>query len=1345
MRSWKRNRSWLVGGLMLPSLLVVLIGVAAVTNSRSQAQQGIVKEPKISLRANGQGWPRLTFQDAASDVDLATVSDPMCQSSLAQFSSEVAALPRDTVVDAVPESFGRGDFNEDGIADLLVVGSGHLSIQFGLRTGAFCRAISFDLGISAPIGPAVDDFNLDGHLDVALASANAKTGSLLVGNGRGGFDAIKSFETGKNVRALLGGDFNRDGRADLAVVAASPARVGILEGRGQDGFASPEVSSLATINGEPIAARAFDMDRNGALDLAVAYGGDAHGVAVMFGSREQGFGEPVVLALPEGTSPADLAVADFNFDQQADVAVTGGENVYVFLGQSGQKFSNSAVISVGGAATTLAVGQFDNDGHPDLAVSLTSSNTVAILLGDGRGSFEPPVDLDVDSEPVALMSDRLNRDALSDLVIGKRRGGGTVTALTGPNPIVVNTTADNLTVDNNTTLREAILAAEITPGPDVITFNIPASQAVDGIYTIRVDGSLGGLPALRDGGTTINGASQPGFNFTPIVVLNGANAGLVDGLVLNSSLNVVAGLVINGFQGSGVKIIVDPPESTTTTGNIVRGCYIGTDATGKTAVGNGLFGVLITRNRTQANLIGGTATADRNVISGNKANGVELNFPTFDNIIAGNYIGTTADGISPLPNGGTGVFISGARDNIVGGKEAGAGNLISGNLGSGVEIIGVSGNQVLGNLIGTDFLGTKAVPNATDGVSISGEARNNTIGGLTVSSRNVISGNAHNGIKFTLAIANQVIGNSIGTNITGANPLANGSSGILITFGSQNNIIGGAEPGGNVIAGNTGDGITIAGGAVNTLVLGNYIGTTDRAGSTQLPNGGHGVNITGASNNNIGSGNTIAYNNQAGVVVLNSESASSQGNRIACNSIFANRGLGIDLNGDGVTPNDSRDTDSGPNRLMNYPVITGVSDMGGGSSRITGRLDTVNPSVVEITVYIADADPSGFGEGRTCLAEGVRPRLDGTFDTTVVGVPAGAKFTLTATDDGGNTSEFSGAAPPVDTTGPNVRVITPNGGETVIAGSILPIAWEASDPSGIVSQELRLSIDGGATCAVAIARVAGDVRAFNWLVPESLTTLTARICVTAVDFFDNPTTDQSDRNFAIIPPDREGPAVRVIRPNGGETVASGQTTQIVWEAFDNVGVASCDLFYSIDSGATFNAIVLRLPGDVRTYDWAVPAGITSTRGRVRVLCRDAAGNTGQDNSDFDFAFDSQSPVIGDLGLFDAIFGIAPLPGATAFLNRQTMLIIWRASDDVAISSFKIELSRDGGRTYEPLRDGSGNVVGDNLPGTAREFRWLIPVGYSINDGRIRVTATDRVGRIGQVVSHRIFILNSTGP
>ena len=83
----------------------------------------------------------------------------------------------------------------------------------------------------------------------------------------------------------------------------------------------------------------------------------------------------------------------------------------------------------------------------------------------------------------------------------------------------------------------------------------------------------------------------------------------------------------------------------------------------------------------------------------------------------------------------------------------------------------------------------------------------------------------------------------------------------------------------------------------------------------------------------------------------------------------------------------------------------------------------------------------------------------------------------------------------------------------------------------------------------------------------------------------------------------------MIQPNGGETVASGGTTQIVWEAFDNVGVASCDLFYSIDGGANFNAIVLRLAGDVRTYNWAVPAGITSTRGRVRVLCRDAAGNS----------------------------------------------------------------------------------------------------------------------------------------
>src|SRR5262249_30864770 len=140
----------------------------------------------------------------------------------------------------------------------------------------------------------------------------------------------------------------------------------------------------------------------------------------------------------------------------------------------------------------------------------------------------------------------------------------------------------------------------------------------------------------------------------------------------------------------------------------------------------------------------------------------------------------------------------------------------------------------------------------------------------------------------------------------------------------------------NVISGNSGSGIELTGaGTSQNTVAGNYIGT-DALGSAALGNGQAGVEIDqGASSNLVGGlglGNTIAHNAGAGVVVLGS---ASTGNQIRANSIYANSALGIDLGGDGVTPNDPGDTDTGPNNLQNYPVIDVARH--GSNTRVLGH------------------------------------------------------------------------------------------------------------------------------------------------------------------------------------------------------------------------------------------------------------------------------------------------------------------------------------------------------------------------------------------------------------------------
>jgi CSLREA domain-containing protein len=1199
--------------------------------------------------------------------------------------------------------------------------------------------MALDLGSGEPVGVFVEDVTQDGLADIVIAFADPSRIVLLVGNGRGGVADHKEFAVEGVIRAMAVGDVTGDGRGDLVLALASPLRLLLLAGRGEGRFES--AGSLLVPGTAPIALRTADCDRDGRADVVFAF---SQGIAWARATSE-GFLEPRILSVE--MLPTDLVVEDMDGDGRADVVVSESTGaVRLFLGMANGRFVSRGSWFVGGPAAALATGHFDADGYRDVVVARADGNRLVLLMGTRAGGFEEMFEMEVEDPVAAILTARINRDALDDLLLGERRSGGWLLAVTEAQRIVVTTTADTIREDGRVSLREAILAANGMPPnrdvtgqrgvPEVIAFQIPESERRDGVFTIEVDGALGPLPRLTDGGTTLDGTTQPGWNGRPIIVLSGRRAGLADGVVITSSLNVIAGLVISEFEGNGVKIIVDPPESGTATGNIVRGCYIGTDPTGQRSAGNGLYGVVITRNRTQANLIGGTSPLDRNVISGNRSNGIELDFPTFGNLILGNYIGTTADGVRALPNGGAGVFISGARDNVVGGREVGAGNVIAGNSGSGVQIVGVFGNRVQGNWIGIDATGTRALPNGGDGVALVGGAQGTLVGGEGTA-RNVISGNAQNGIRVADAFSNRIAGNIIGLDPTGTRALPNGASGILVTAGARENLIGGLDPSsGNIIAGNSGDGITVARGASNTQILGNLIGTTDREGTRRFPNGGAGIALFGAQKTSIGgeAANTIAYNVGAGVLIADDQDVSSRGNRIGCNAFFENGGLGIDLAGDGVTPNDEGDADEGPNALMNFPVVREMVEVPGGVL-LRGRIDTVNPAAARIDVYVAEPDPTGFGEGRRCVAHGIAPHSDGTFEVWLAGLSLRDPVTLVATDEAGNTSEFSRVAPPADATPPQVRVLSPNGGEFIVAGTLVPIAWESSDNVGIFLHEVALSLDSGRTCSIVLGRVSGDKRSFVWDVPEGLLSSTARICVTARDFSDNAATDTSDGDFQIGRSDREEPSVRVLRPNGGEVARAGEPFEIAWEASDNVGLSGCDLAVSTDGGASFTPLATRLPADVRSFSWAIPEGLSTQRGRVLVRCRDLAGNVGEDRSDADFAIDGAPPTIGSVIVFD-VGG-----PSRAFVARRPLTIAWEASDDVGIARHRIEFSRDDGLTFEPLRDAAGNIVGDNIPGEARQFTWVVPGTVSTRAGRFRVTAIDRAGRQSSAVSERISIIN----
>ena len=186
--------------------------------------------------------------------------------------------------------------------------------------------------------------------------------------------------------------------------------------------------------------------------------------------------------------------------------------------------------------------------------------------------------------------------------------------------------------------------------------------------------------------------------------------------------------------------------------NKIYGNLIGTNATGTAAIANGRHGIVI-YNGPQGTLIGGTGTGQGNIISGNTSYGVIVDgangTTTTGTIIVANYIGTNLAGTAAVANGGGGISLfGGARSTTIGGTTAAHRNVISGNNGPGINISGATTQTitVAGNYIGLGADGTTIVANTGHGVSINNSAFNNTIGGLTSASRNVISGNGGFGV-----------------------------------------------------------------------------------------------------------------------------------------------------------------------------------------------------------------------------------------------------------------------------------------------------------------------------------------------------------------------------------------------------------------------------------------------------------------------------------------------------------------------------------------------------------------------------------------------------------------------
>ncbi len=449
--------------------------------------------------------------------------------------------------------------------------------------------------------------------------------------------------------------------------------------------------------------------------------------------------------------------------------------------------------------------------------------------------------------------------------------------------ITVNTTADDDTVNGNCTLREAIQAANTDTAVDACT-------AGSGTDTIAFAIPGAGLH-------TIAPTSQLPTITAPVILDGTTQAG--------ASCTTAGGLKIelNGAgTGGGAGLFVTAGNSTvkglvinrflsngvlllTNGGNTVSCNYIGTDVVGTTDLGNAGNGVAV--GDSPNNIIGGTTASAGNLISGNNEEGVLLDgAASTGNQIQGNLIGTNAAGTTALANSFSGVLIrASANGNTVGGTVSSARNVISGNTGLGI-LIGTNNNTIQGNYVGTNSAGTAAVSNGLTGIELGNGTANNLIGGPTVSTRNLVSGNLGHGIVVNAANNNTVQNNYVGTDATGTTAVGNQFNGISLA--GTNNTIGGIGAG-NLVSGNGGVGLFLIGASTTgNQVKGNSIGT-NAAGTAALANNAGLFMEAGAANNQIGGaavgeGNLISGNLGSAVAIASCPNTSLQGNLIGTNA-----------------------------------------------------------------------------------------------------------------------------------------------------------------------------------------------------------------------------------------------------------------------------------------------------------------------------------------------------------------------------------------------------------------------------------------------------------------------------